>query len=366
MNFKNFYTLCSSLFISSMLALPAVANNDHDTEHQQHNAHEEKHPEAECSEHLDSGMQEHHQHSDHQHLNSPIGMMGTHQHPAGSSMVSFRFMAMDMRGMLDGNQAVTEMEAMNEFHMLPRSMTMLMPMLGGMYAPSDWLTLMIMAPANWMHMEHVHHGDSMNMSASGLGDLSLTALAGNWNFDQHHIHLNIGLGLPTGAIDINDDQQILPYSMRLGSGTWDLLPGLTYTGQYESLSWGIQPQARLRMGHNALGYKLGNQIQTNLWGGWQILNWLQSSVRLNYQVWDNVDGADQRLAEAMHTQPGADPQRQAGQRLDLLAGLSFNGTETFMPGQRLGLEFGIPVFQSLAGPQLGTRWLALAGWEWQF
>lgn len=54
--------------------------------------------------------------------------------------------------------------------------------------------------------------------------------------------------------------------MRLGSGTVDLLPGLTYTGALDDVSWGFQALGTVRIGYNQQGYKEGNRYQVNTWG----------------------------------------------------------------------------------------------------
>jgi len=38
----------------------------------------------------------------------------------------------------------------------------------------------------------------------------------------------------------------LPYPMQIGSGTFDLYPGLTYTGQRDQAGWGGQVLATIR------------------------------------------------------------------------------------------------------------------------
>ena len=39
----------------------------------------------------------------------------------------------------------------------------------------------------------------------------------------------------------------LPYAMQLGTGTFDLLPGLTYSGHKDAWSWGGQYSAAIRL-----------------------------------------------------------------------------------------------------------------------
>lgn len=303
----------------------------------------------------------HSEHTQHSHnTDAPIGLMGTHLHSQGQSMFSVRMMSMQMSQLLQGTQPV---ESSEEFHHLPSAMQMSMAMLGYMYAPNDHFTLMAMVPGHLMHMQHT---PQMQMQATGLGDITFSTLLGLGNWESHQLLGQMGLSLPTGQIDIQDKAAILPYAMRLGSGTWDLHPGLTYTGQHQTFSWGVQPTAVLRLGSNTLGYRLGNRFQVNTWSAWQCLPWLSSSLRIQWQYWGNVDGADQRLSQEAHMNPVADPQRQSGQRVNLLWGASIRGQGHDWQAHRWGLEVGLPVFQSLAGPQLGESWQGHLGWEWQF
>ena len=81
---------------------------------------------------------------------APISVMGDHMHAMGEWMVSYRYMTMDMRGLLNGSNEVSKATATSNYsfgmmgNMLPKTMTMDMHMFGLMYAPSDKLTLMLM------------------------------------------------------------------------------------------------------------------------------------------------------------------------------------------------------------------------------
>lgn len=303
----------------------------------------------------------------------PIGVMGGHMHPAGEWMISLGVMGSGMGGLLNQSTPISRDEALKDFLMVPETMLMGMPMLNLMYAPTDHLTLMAMLPGMAMNMSHhsstghlhtLQATDTQltNMHSGGLGDISLHALLGNWRFENHHLHFNLGLSLPTGAIDLSQggDAQPLPYAMRLGSGTWDLLPGLTYTGHLGPWCWGLQPAATLRIGQTNLSYRLGHRFQSSGWLSYRFNEWLSTSLRLQGQLWGNAEGSDKRLDPAML--PGADPSRLGGSRLDLLLGLNL----VPWPGQRLGLEAGLPVYQQLSGPQIGTQWLFQAAWQTSF
>jgi hypothetical protein len=84
--------------------------------------------------------------------------------------------------------------------------------------------------------------------------------------EVHKVHLDVGVSLPTGDIDQKGDtpagaNQKLPYPMQLGSGTWDFLPDITYTGHSSGWSWGSQELATIRLGENSNNHTLGDRLE---------------------------------------------------------------------------------------------------------
>ena len=99
---------------------------------------------------------DHHHHHNHQHGNAPIGVMGDHLHPDGEWMVSYRYMFMRMDKNYDGSDSISDAEVLGSGYMVaPTDMDMEMHMLGIMYAPTDWLTLMGMVNLVDLSMNHV-------------------------------------------------------------------------------------------------------------------------------------------------------------------------------------------------------------------
>jgi len=87
-------------------------------------------------------------------------------------------------------------------------------------------------------------------------------------------------------------------------------------------------------------------------------------VKLAYQNWGSIDGRDIELDPVLA--PVAASDLYGGERLNLLAGL------TWMPRRAtdgkivLEIEGGAPLYQSLNGPQLGQEWQASAAVYWRF
>lgn len=297
---------------------------------------------------------------------APIGVMGDHMHKKGEWMVSYRYKTMNMDGSLNGSSGVSDRTVLSRYMVTPTKMSMNAHMFGAMTAPSDDVTLMFMMPYLEKSMAHLTRaGGRFSTYSSGLGDIKAAALVKLWENDHHHLHFNAGLSLPTGSTDARDTtptgpNTLLPYPMQLGSGTFDLMPGMTYTGFSDHWSWGAQALGTIRMGSNKHGYALGNMGDLSLWGARKWSDNLSTSLRLNGTTWGDISGADPRLNPRMI--PTADPSLRAGSRLDLLLGL--NGD--FGNGHRLAIEGGVPIAQSLDGYQLKTTWTLTAGWQFSF
>lgn len=137
--------------------------------------------------------------------------------------------------------------------------------------------------------------------------------------------------------------------MQNGSGTFDLLPGITYTGRSKDWSWGGQFNAIVRLGENDDNYTLGNVYSASVWGARRWVDWLSSSARLIGEVGEDIDGADPRLNPLQV--PTADPNLRAGNFLSLGLGLNFLVPSGPVEGVRLSVEGIIPLVQDLDGPQ---------------
>lgn len=298
---------------------------------------------------------------------APIGVMADHIHEKGEWMLSYRYMDMLMESNYDGSAELSESEVLRSgsgrYMVAPTEMTMRMHMLGAMYAPSDRLTLMVMAPYVEYDMDHVTAmGGAFSTASSGLGDVKVSGLT-----PVGPGVLRVGLSLPTGDLDARDEtpmgRSVLPYPMQLSSGTVDLLLGYTAVAQRPAGSFGGQVSAVLRAGENDEDYRLGNAIEGSLWSTWRVSDPISLSVRARYLLWGDVEGADPRYAmgRAGNLVPTVDPDLRGGERLEVLFGI--NG---LIAEHRLSAEVGVPVWQDLDGPQLGTAWSVTLGWQLAF
>ncbi len=307
---------------------------------------------------------------------APIGVMGDHAHNAGEWMWSYRYMTMSMDTLRDGSDEISPADVHDQgFMVTPTSMDMNMHMLGVMYAPSDSFTLMAMVPMidnkmnnqmRMMGMGGMAMTTAFDVETSGMGDIkvgTLYTLASDTHSDWL---INAMVSLPTGSIDeegvmpmSSPNEVQLPYPMQLGSGTFDLLPGVTYTAMYDSFSWGAQAKAVLRTGENDRGYRLGNQFELQAWYAMPFATHWSWSLRADYKSWENIEGEDEDLNPMML--PTARTDLREGSRLDIGFGLNF-----ILPGDatnRLAIEFLTPLAEDLTGPQLGTDSQIVIGWQ---
>lgn len=301
---------------------------------------------------------------------APIGVMGDHTHKKGEFMFSYRYMFMNMDGNRDGTNSLSDSEVLEDFAIAPVDMTMEMHMFGAMYAVSEDVTLMAMVPYVTKEMEHLtRSGRRFTTNSEGIGDIKTTALYTIFDRDKQRVHLNLGVSFPTGSINERDDtpagnDQILPYPMQIGSGTFDLLPGITYLSQSEKGSWGAQALTTLRLGKNDNGYRLGNKYQLSGWVGRNWTDWLSTSVRLTGTTWGDIDGADDRLNPMMI--PTADPDLRSGTQVNVGFGVNLYAPEGDLQGSRLAMELELPIYRDLDGPQLETDWQLTLGLQSSF
>lgn len=316
---------------------------------------------------------------------APIGVMGDHLHKKGEWMLSYRYMYMDMEGSRIGTNRVSRQEIAADptIAVVPTKMAMQMHMLGAMYAPSDRITLMAMLPILDKDMDHITFagGDpdivkgTFNTRATGLGDINLSSLIGIYNNGTTNIHLNAGLSLPTGSITERDDVLSpmamgpqnptlrLPYAMQLGTGTFDLLPGITLQSRSGDFSYGAQYMARIHLGTNDEGYSWGDKHELTAWAAYQWAPWISTSLRVIASTQDTIDGRDSQIGAPVQT---ADPDNYGGERIDLLGGVNLIVPSGTMKGHRFALEAGAPIYQDLNGPQMERDFTLTFGWQKAF
>ena len=306
---------------------------------------------------------------------APIGVMGEHAHKQGEWMFSYRAMQMDMSGNRDGSNNLSRTEVLADFVVAPTKMSMNMQMFGAMFAPSDKLTLMVMVPYLKLKMDHVtRSGARFTTRSSGFGDIKIASITTLKKSAHSQLLLNLGISLPTGS---NTEEGVtpagkarLPYPMQLGSGTYDLMPGLTYLVKQQNYSFGLQTIATIRTGSDQ-GYRLGNRLDSSIWVAKPLNGSTSVSARLSAQAWGDIDGADSKISQTLSPMgmgpfpsvPTAQPNLRGGRQINLALGANYLVGSGPAKGHRLAIEITAPINQHLDGPQLATDWSASFGWQ---
>jgi hypothetical protein len=295
---------------------------------------------------------------------APISVMGDHMHAMGEWMVSYRYMTMDMKGLMKGSDSIQPAEGGYMMTaMLPKEMTMDMHMFGAMHAISDQWTLMCMI--NYLDNEMtMQNGDKME--TSGLGDLKIGGLydLARWD-DGRRAHLSLGLSAPTGSIDEKSGANAVGYGMQLGSGTWDFHPAITYLGQTENYSYGAQLGGVLRIDDNDQGYTLGNRLDATVWVARKINDSLSASVKIDHTCQEEVDGTHKGISNMQRNMtPAKDPDHQGRDLTSLGLGLNYYFKSGSLKGHRIAAEWDSPIHQKVNGVQLEQDSIWTVGWQY--
>ncbi|MCX2801963.1 hypothetical protein OQJ68_09210 [Microbulbifer thermotolerans] len=298
---------------------------------------------------------------------APAGVMADHLHAEGEWMFGYRVMREEYSDIYHGSDEVGAMEvAMAGYSMMPTSMTMEMHMLDIMYAVSDDLTLMLMPQYMTMdmamemvgsghgHMDSMHEGGH-DHSVSGVGDTILGGLFRIADTQGYRLHATLAISSPTGSVEEkNADGTFTHYGMQLGSGTWDLLPSLTYTSRLERLSWGAQVSARLPLeDENDSGFAFGERYGATAWSAYRIADWASLSARLEYAKEGDING--HYNGPHNHSSPPDLQENYGGEFVDCGIGVNFVAQRGALAGVRLGLEWVGSISANYNGYQLARE-----------
>ena len=327
---------------------------------------------------------------------APLGVMGYRAHSTGEIGFSYRTLGMAMDGLRDMTDISIE-EALDDYMLVPIRMQTRMHSFGAMFAPHERVTLIAMMNYrnNFMDMNVTHryipegyrHGREDHwLTTAGPGDLRLSALIPLLNTSNTDLRLNAGVSIPTGPINPRFiyNRRILKiphYPMQLGSGSFELRPGLTFAATHGSWSYGVQTRAAIRLNKNSQNYKLAPTIGATLWSARSLNDWLSVSFRGAFENWGNVTtftsekemesyghngAAAIGTTQADYPSPTMDPNLQGGMRGSFAVGMNFSCPDRIggiLARQRLAVEFQMPIYENLDVPQMELDWTTAADWR---
>jgi hypothetical protein len=298
---------------------------------------------------------------------APPGVTGDFTLKTGHALFSYRYSVVGYQGNLIGSHLATAGRVLQQFNYAPTTMFRQQHLFLLEYGLTDDLTAMLQLPIQENSINYLTSaGGIVHDAYTQLGDISLWALYALKRWKTQQIHANLGISVPTNLLQTLNNFSLpgsvhLSYPMRVGSGSYELLPGLTYRGQTENWTWGMQSIVTIPLGFNRYSYELGNQIDLNAWAWRRLSRGFAASGRLHGMGWGNIRGMDPNLTPTL-VETNA-PGLQGGTRLDLLFGGQYYIPWKRVPGNWLSIESGFPIYQNLHGPQPRATWLLNAGWN---
>lgn len=326
----------------------------------------------------------------HDHMNPPpAGVMGAHIVGKGKVMLMYTPMFMKMDGSRIGTRRVSPEEIVttvpNRFDMnpgmpgvqpptlriAPQEMSAEMHMFSAMYGITDTINLMVMSSYVEKRMTMITFAGMKGTtrlgisegSTEGLGDTTVALAFKLWQGQGQRLNGNIGVSIPTASIT-ERGRMLSPmgmmmdmrsaYGMQLGTGTYDLVPSLTYLGGSGRLGWGAQIKGRIALeDENDEGYRWGNLYEATAWLSYKLTDGLSGTARLAASTQDEIHGQDPQIGGIFQ---GTYPEFYGGERIEAFLGL--NGHMPLGEGRmiRVGIEAGVPLYQNLNGPQLERDW----------
>ena len=233
------------------------------------------------------------------------------------------------------------------------------------YNFTDVVSLSIVTPyikQSTDHISIVPGYDSFEIETDGVGDITIMGLYQLKSLNDGNWRVGVGVSLPTGSIDEKGDtprgpgDQQLPYTMQLGSGTYDIPAFVSYGKKQSNHDWGIDFRGKVRLGENDRDYTLGNNFSASGWARLTNFEWFQPSVQLSYRYSEKISGMDSDLevpGPFPYPAPVVDPNRFGGQQIDLKLGIRF---PLINKAQHIELSYSLPLYRNLNGPQSGEEY----------
>ncbi len=329
-----------------------------------------------------------HAHTTHAAHTAPAGLAFTHTGLArGSFMSGYRVDHMRQYGDLmqesdDANAATVAAVACRPAARcahVPAVMTMTMHMLDLTYAVSDRTSLMLMPQYMTTSMKqspvianappvfgpHSHMTGTAHVSGA-IGDTLVAALFNLRSTTTQALRASVAASIPTGKTDLayrrtfQADGGLMEYDMQTGSGTWDLLPALTWTVTQGVWQHGAQLSGIKRLEErNDNGYRRGDEIQLSGWTVRALSDSVAASLRATWLQRGEIHGRSNTYNAGLGPMDNA--ANYGGRFVDLGIGVNVG-----IASSQLALEWLAPVHQDVNGFQLERQGTLSASWHYNY
>jgi hypothetical protein len=320
---------------------------------------------------------------------APIGVMGDHYHKQGEAMFSIRHSYMTMsKNTFNGDSISTQdILAMpnplgnmpSNISVVPTDMVMSMTMIGGMYAPTNKITLMAMGMFMSKDMDLNSYQPMMgrdlvgtfSTSSSDMSDLSLGALIKMQESEISRWHGQISLQKSVGSNDVTGEvltpmnmkmNMTLPYGMQPSDRGSKLVMGITNVTQLGE-KWVLGNQLRKKITLSYDDWAFGDQTELNSWIQYEFNQVVALSSRLKITHQGKISGNNPMIMAPVQT---ANPENYGGKAAYF--GLGVNFLTTLFPGavDRFAMEIIRPLAQEKNGLQMISDYEINFGYQKSF
>jgi hypothetical protein len=296
----------------------------------------------------------------------PIGARFATALDGGQMRLAYSFERIHAREIFVGSRDRTQSEVLSGgfYQQAPEELNVTIHDFELAYAPHPRVTLVFGMPFVVKELKRLSvTGARSENQTDGVGDLQFAVIVPFIKKGRESSQLHVGFRAPTGSIRRGGDERREPYDLQIGNGTWDLEWGWTYRGERDAFSWGGQLYGIHPVGTNGLHYREGSRFNASIWSAVNLFAGLSTSLRLGIEKRNNIRGFDRSL-DLAEDGPSSNDKARGGFRLDLNPGVSLVIPK--LNHQKLSVEFVVPLYHDLDGPQLGREWSLKAGWQWVF
>ncbi|MGC9195471.1 MAG: hypothetical protein ACP5IL_08465 [Syntrophobacteraceae bacterium] len=208
--------------------------------------------------------------------------------------------------------------------------------------------------------------------SSGIGDTFLTGLYHIYGDPINSINASFGMSLPTGSTTIDavsfsnsgvptDKRGV--YTLQLGSGTFDAMPGITYLAVLNQWTWGLSYRARLPLDTNNQGYRYGDYNEFDAWTGYKLLPGIGTTLRILGSLQGHIHGYDPQI---LGYGPCSNPLWYGNDHIDLLPGVDVSGRFIGLPRLTFYTEGDVPLYQNFSGLHTAKCYAVAMGLKYKF
>ena len=215
------------------------------------------------------------------------------------------------------------------------------------------------------HISFIPGFAEFEIKSDGVGDIAVLSQYKFHRTATAHGSFGLGISFPVGSINRLGDTpragtgtlERLPYTMQIGSGTYDFLANIAYERDVNTWAVGLAGSATIRTGMNNNGYRLGDNYGIEVSARYKAWARVRPALSVSLRTTQHIKGGDESLLVPGTPFPfGAsitDPDNYGGEKAKL------GGSLTFCIKATCGLNFTIraalPFYQNLDGIQLRER-----------